>query len=110
VQASTQILIVDDDFASLAMHRDVLVGAGFDIDIAQDGSRRFACAVWDACRHVQGATHRDLGAESLSRSNVRPFVTPRLHEKRGRSSNASMTHRYSTSIARLKGTVGQLSI
>ena len=37
METSTQILVVDDDGASLAMHRDVLQGAGFQVETAPDG-------------------------------------------------------------------------
>jgi CheY-like chemotaxis protein len=37
VEPSTHILIVDDDLASLAMHRDVLQCAGFHVEAARDG-------------------------------------------------------------------------
>jgi two-component system, cell cycle response regulator DivK len=37
VQAATHILVVDDDLDSLAMHRDVLQSAGFEVETALDG-------------------------------------------------------------------------
>jgi two-component system, cell cycle response regulator DivK len=37
VDAGTHILLVDDDPASVAMHRDILHGAGFQVDTAVDG-------------------------------------------------------------------------
>jgi two-component system, cell cycle response regulator DivK len=37
VQAGTHILVVDDDLDSLAMHRDVLQSAGFEVETAPDG-------------------------------------------------------------------------
>jgi two-component system, cell cycle response regulator len=45
VEATTQILIVDDDAASLALHRDVLQCAGFQVETAPDG----VAALW-ICR------------------------------------------------------------
>lgn len=37
MQGSTHILLVDDDLASLTMHRDVLQDAGFQVETASDG-------------------------------------------------------------------------
>jgi CheY-like chemotaxis protein len=37
VEAGTYILLVDDDFSSLTMHRDILLGAGFVVETASDG-------------------------------------------------------------------------
>jgi two-component system, cell cycle response regulator DivK len=46
VQAATHILVVDDDLDSLAMHRDVLQSAGFDVETALDG-----VSALRVCRH-----------------------------------------------------------
>ena len=37
MQPATHILVVDDDLDSLALHRDVLQGAGFEVETAPDG-------------------------------------------------------------------------
>ena len=37
MEAGTHILVVDDDLSSLALHSDVLRGAGFQVDTACDG-------------------------------------------------------------------------
>ena len=46
MEPSTHILIVDDDLASLAMHRDILLSAGFQIETAPDG-----ISALSACRN-----------------------------------------------------------
>lgn len=37
MNSATHILVVDDDLDSLALHRDVLQGAGFEVETAPDG-------------------------------------------------------------------------
>ena len=37
MEAGTYILLVDDDFSSLTMHRDILLAAGFAVETAPDG-------------------------------------------------------------------------
>ncbi len=37
METGTHIVLVDDDLASLTMHRDVLHGAGFEVATAPDG-------------------------------------------------------------------------
>ena len=48
MQAGTHVLVVDDDLDSLAMHRDVLQSAGFQVETAPDG-----VSALRACRRLK---------------------------------------------------------